>query len=308
MKMKQIILAVLATAILLSHRAWADNSLPAALPEFMDQQQLAKWSSSQAASTTASEVSTQFYTGKPYVADAGGYVFKYRTYNPEMSRWTSADPSGFPDGVNNYLYAPHPGNQVDATGLNTSIDNTSPGVNGPTTASSSSGGHTYTVTDLALTTPGLPAANTTMTSLSGYAGTSAYTFVSDPTSVSVTVNDNYAENTNSPTLGSGEGIYFYITATGGTGADHFLNIVTYNGGSAHSDHVEGSHPYTYQSGNGDQAKGPGTYTDYSSIPWSSISPGQTITWLGTLYILQSSSGSNYNVIGEMTYSYKVTEE
>jgi RHS repeat-associated protein len=81
---------------------------PAPLPQFMDKEQLAQWSASQAAvakvASSSQDVSTQFYTGKPYVADAGGYVFKYRTYNPEMSRWTSADPSGFPDGVNNQIY------------------------------------------------------------------------------------------------------------------------------------------------------------------------------------------------------------
>ena len=82
--------------------------LPAPLPEFMNQEQLAKWTADQeaaAAKETASapESANQFFTGKPYVANAGGYVFKYRTYNPEMSRWTSADPSGFSDGPNDKI-------------------------------------------------------------------------------------------------------------------------------------------------------------------------------------------------------------
>ncbi len=115
--MNQIVLAIVFAAILFSPQAWADNSLPAALPEFMDQTQMAKWSPPQTASTTVSEPSTQFYTGKPYVADAGGYIFKYRTYNPEMSRWTSADPSGFPDGANNQGYLSDPVVQVDSLGL-----------------------------------------------------------------------------------------------------------------------------------------------------------------------------------------------
>ncbi len=45
-----------------------------------------------------------FFTGKPYDADLGGYVFKYRTYDPHLGRWTTPDPSGFPDGANGYGY------------------------------------------------------------------------------------------------------------------------------------------------------------------------------------------------------------
>ena len=45
-----------------------------------------------------------FYTGKPYDAELGAYVFKFRNYNPETQRWTVMDPSGFPDGANNYCY------------------------------------------------------------------------------------------------------------------------------------------------------------------------------------------------------------
>jgi RHS repeat-associated protein len=96
------------------------SDLPAPLPEFMDQQQLAKWSadmSAKAQAATATEPPTQFYTGKPYDADAGGYIFKYRTYNPEMARWTSADPSGYPDGVNNHIYAAIPTSEFDPFGL-----------------------------------------------------------------------------------------------------------------------------------------------------------------------------------------------
>jgi RHS repeat-associated protein len=45
-----------------------------------------------------------FYTGKPYDADLGAYTFNYRNYDPELKRWTAADPSGFPDGANVYCY------------------------------------------------------------------------------------------------------------------------------------------------------------------------------------------------------------
>jgi RHS repeat-associated protein len=58
------------------------------------------------------------YTGKPYDKDLGTYAFKYREYHPEFSRWTSADPSGFPDGANNYAYITNdPLRWLDADGL-----------------------------------------------------------------------------------------------------------------------------------------------------------------------------------------------
>jgi RHS repeat-associated protein len=60
-----------------------------------------------------------FYTGKPYLAESGSYAFKYREYNPEMNRWTTVDPSGFPDGANNRLYAAVPTSEFDNNGLDT---------------------------------------------------------------------------------------------------------------------------------------------------------------------------------------------
>jgi len=57
-----------------------------------------------------------FFTGKPYSEAAGGYLFKYRTYDPEINRWTTPDPSGFPDGANNLIYSATPLSQFDPTG------------------------------------------------------------------------------------------------------------------------------------------------------------------------------------------------
>ena len=117
----RLTLTLLALAAVSINLHAASSVLPAPLPEFMNQEQLAKWNADQAAAqtttSTAPESANQFYTGKPYVADAGGYVFKYRTYNPEMSRWTSADPSGFPDGANDKFYAPNPVSSLDQYGL-----------------------------------------------------------------------------------------------------------------------------------------------------------------------------------------------
>jgi RHS repeat-associated protein len=136
----------------------------------MDDAQAAKWTADQEATakaaevketaTTASEPSTQFFTGKPYVADAGGYIYQYRTYNPEMSRWTTADPSGFPDGANNYLIvsdAPITScddNGLDQTvtlnGISVTINDSTPGakveVAIPGSSVTNSTSHSFTVT------------------------------------------------------------------------------------------------------------------------------------------------------------------
>jgi RHS repeat-associated protein len=45
-----------------------------------------------------------FFTGKPYLEENGQYLFLFRHYDPELARWTTADPSGFPDGANNAIY------------------------------------------------------------------------------------------------------------------------------------------------------------------------------------------------------------
>lgn len=91
------------------------------LPEFMDAPQLAAWRAQHAAPTamvapTADE-QTSFFTGKPYDATSGTYLFKYRSYDPTLARWTSSDPSGFPDGANNFFYAPVPTRDFDFQGL-----------------------------------------------------------------------------------------------------------------------------------------------------------------------------------------------
>jgi len=57
------------------------------------------------------------YTGKPYNKELGAYVFNFRNFDPESSRWTTADPSGFRDGANNFVYAPIPTTDFDPNGL-----------------------------------------------------------------------------------------------------------------------------------------------------------------------------------------------
>ena len=102
----------------------AFGGLSAPLPEFKTASQLATWRADKAAESAAESAAKSttedpaFYTGKPYVASTGGYAFKYRSYNPELARWTSEDPSGFPDGANNALYVSNsPGSNYDYLGL-----------------------------------------------------------------------------------------------------------------------------------------------------------------------------------------------
>ena len=65
----------------------------------------------------AEQPAAYFYTGKPYDSDLGSYVFNARNYNPEINRWISADPSGFPDGANASAYAPVPTYMFDRLGF-----------------------------------------------------------------------------------------------------------------------------------------------------------------------------------------------
>jgi len=68
--------------------------------------------------STLTEGISVFYTGKPYVEETGSYAFRFRNYDPELNRWTTSDPSGFPDGANQWTYiANHVGMGFDPDGL-----------------------------------------------------------------------------------------------------------------------------------------------------------------------------------------------
>ena len=108
----------LALAAALTGTAFAAFQAP--LPEFKNEKQLAAWRAEKAAEPASQKYAADpsaFYTGKPYVASSGAYAFKYRSYNPELARWTSEDPSGFPDGANGNVYAPIPTIGLDIGGL-----------------------------------------------------------------------------------------------------------------------------------------------------------------------------------------------
>jgi RHS repeat-associated protein len=102
------------------HASVTEHQPPAPLPEFKTPEQLAKWRADQSQKTQSSAPTQDggvFYTGKPYLAESGSYAFKYREYNPEMGRWTTVDPSGFPDGANNRIYVTEPTACIDNNGL-----------------------------------------------------------------------------------------------------------------------------------------------------------------------------------------------
>jgi RHS repeat-associated protein len=133
MKRNQTLTHSLALAVMMASNAWA--ALPAAMPKFMDANELADWRAEMAeqsavkdaaqANADALAADQSFYTGKPYLPATGSYAFKYRSYQPELARWTSEDPSGFPDGANNGIYVNNNvSNCYDPTGLATKPINT----------------------------------------------------------------------------------------------------------------------------------------------------------------------------------------
>jgi len=107
----------LALVAIITSSAFA--AIPKVLPEFKNEKQLAEWRAEMAENShpqTANEDHT-FYTGKPYIGSTGSYAFKYRSYNPDLARWTSEDPSGFPDGANGSAYVSIPTTSLDPDGL-----------------------------------------------------------------------------------------------------------------------------------------------------------------------------------------------
>ena len=60
------------------------------------------------------------FTGKAFLKELGEFVFQHRNYSAETLRWTVTDPSGFPDGKNNFLYVHgDPLTSFDSRGLDT---------------------------------------------------------------------------------------------------------------------------------------------------------------------------------------------
>lgn len=115
-----IILAA-ALAVALHVPVASANFLPAPLPKFRTKEGFAHQRGAdpalQGARTAAAKEVGVFFTGKPFDSGQKGYLFKYRSYDPEINRWTTVDPSGFPDGANDKFYAPVPTSAIDPFGL-----------------------------------------------------------------------------------------------------------------------------------------------------------------------------------------------
>jgi len=98
------------------------SALAGSLPEIMTPGELRALRAGQIARAAAAQADVAksatptMYTGKISDADSGGYLFKYRNYDPEMNRWTTVDPSRFPDGANAYFYAPNCLSEIDTDG------------------------------------------------------------------------------------------------------------------------------------------------------------------------------------------------
>jgi len=110
MKIKHYIITLAAFAVAAFTTTLHASGLPAPMPEFLSQEQLVKWQADRIAAAESKKTAAreqaaiQFYTGKPYDSSSGSYLFKYRSYDPELLRWATSDPSGFPDGPNNNSY------------------------------------------------------------------------------------------------------------------------------------------------------------------------------------------------------------
>ena len=62
------------------------------------------------------------FTGKPFVEELESYVFHHRLYSPETLRWNLKDPTGFPDGINNFLYVSgDPASKLDPLGTSEEV-------------------------------------------------------------------------------------------------------------------------------------------------------------------------------------------
>ncbi|MCE0499217.1 MAG: hypothetical protein LV481_14855 [Methylacidiphilales bacterium] len=289
--------ALVLTAALILTPLLRAGDLPAPLPEFLDQQQLAKWNAEQAAAATtasANEPSNQFYTGKPYVADAGGYVYKYRTYNPGLSRWTSADPSGFPDGVNNCAYAPVPTIALDNDGLLTvSVSGTNP------PASITTSGHTISYD----TITGINAATFSFTGFTVTTGTLSGTLNVNIPSASPFNNGSVAGYGDSNPV---EGSYT------GSGDFDWVQIITTNvPGSGTVISTSGSETTYFDNHSDTFVPFYGNSTDKKTgnNPWETDNPqrsfsGTSINWTADMYLV-SVVGSNITVYGGYTWGFSM---
>ena len=211
-----------------------------------------------------------FYTGKPYDVDLGAYIFKFRNYSPETQRWSIADPSGFPDGANNYCYINSPIMFLDPDGRLTVKGSTTPNL--ATQTITHGNGYTYVVTAEVM--------QITSSQLAG--------------ELSI---DLYGVRTNGSNQTSGVGIQLSVSGVQPiSGMDfHWIQIgncpviIAGQTGQIFIDNLGGDTPF-YDEVN--ESSSSTKFVDFASRGITSATPNNPVTWYAILYYVGANTESN----------------
>ncbi len=275
----------------------------APLPEFKNEKQLAEWRAEKASDTTSQGYAAEeaaFYTGKPYLVSSGDYAFKYRNYNPELARWTSEDPSGYPDGANSNIYTPNPASEVDFMGLlaiNTSLAGSSSHYYLPSDPLGP--GYTVKSEDLG----NLSASNFNQTFAGWTFNTGSLNATLNITAYQPTAMDTYgvcALNANiydQPLLASGEQYCWIQVVT--------CNVVNSSGIKGTFLDIAQGQTTPFYAGN----SSPGAFVDGPQRSYSQLQDvigGGPITWKGELYYGKYSN-TNVTLYGGVTWKFSIFE-
>ncbi len=120
--MKAIKLTLAAPFVVALSLQLSSAEIDVPLPQFDSKSKLQEKAARQV--TAQVSLTGLFYTGKPFDNNQESYLFKYRSYDAKLNRWTSPDSSGFPDGANNCVYINNKTlNAIDPTGESISLYN-----------------------------------------------------------------------------------------------------------------------------------------------------------------------------------------
>ncbi len=246
------------------------------------------------------------YTGKPYSKALGGYVFNARAYDAATSRWTTPDPSGFPDGANNRRYVTDPTRQADPTGLYTIV--ASDDTPDPATADYNSNEHTVTANDITpINAVGWRLFGWTITPDAGSGSgaqitlnVTSYTALNGVTSGSPTLGAQLSISncSNLPALSNGQefGWMQVVTTNDKDGGGTLPATISYldnaQSGSAlygGTQSVTGANPSFY---------------DRSSRGVSDASQNN-VTWKGSLYLVETDGFTEATVLGGISWGYTI---
>ena len=203
-----------------------------------------------------------------------------------MARWTSEDPSGFPDGANGVAYQPCPTNSFDYEGLFTVTGATTPTLT-PTTATY--GGKTYTTTAHTVTNVAAqPGAN-----LTGVLNIVSYI---------------------SKDFGIEGGAVIDITMSGTPAAQqdtsyHWIQTITTNDRGASRTFIDNGNGPTPFYDNGATAAGPGYFQDNPRRLYHFVRGlSNPLTWNATLeYVSYNSKTAVTTKYGGITWGFTITE-